>query len=226
MVKEELIERSPVRFFENETKGGLKAGEIGLLTSKKGLGKTSVLVQIGLDMLLQDKQVVHVSFDQHSDYVIRWYNDILAEMAKKKNVGNISDIADEIIRKRVILNFNQDSVSMLQIVKSIKALGEAGIKPACVVVDDINLSKITVDDIKIVKDFAKEANLIVWFCSNNEATDLASSIKAELLPFVDSVIHLLQKTDMIEMSILKMRDEKITTSNLKLDSKTLLIAEK
>ena len=38
MVKQELVDRSPVRFFKNATNGGLKAGEIGALTSKKGLG--------------------------------------------------------------------------------------------------------------------------------------------------------------------------------------------
>ena len=43
MIKDELFERSPIRCFEKAT-GGLKAGELGLLTSKKGLGKTSVLV--------------------------------------------------------------------------------------------------------------------------------------------------------------------------------------
>ena len=83
MIKDELFERSPVRCFDKAT-GGLKAGELGLLTSKKGLGKTSVLVQFGVDTLLQDKQVIHVSFDQHSSNVITWYQDIFTEIAKKK----------------------------------------------------------------------------------------------------------------------------------------------
>ena len=43
MIKDELFERSPVRCFEKAT-GGLKAGELGLLSSKKGVGKTSVPV--------------------------------------------------------------------------------------------------------------------------------------------------------------------------------------
>jgi KaiC/GvpD/RAD55 family RecA-like ATPase len=77
MVKQELVDRSPVRFFKNATNGGLKAGEIGALTSKKGLGKTSVLVQIGLDKLFQDKHVVHISFNQNADFSMTWYEDIL-----------------------------------------------------------------------------------------------------------------------------------------------------
>ena len=85
MVKQDLIDHSPVRFFDKMADGGLKAGEMGLITSKKGLGKTSVLVQFGIDAMLHDKQLVHVSFDQHSSNVISWYESILAEIAKKKN---------------------------------------------------------------------------------------------------------------------------------------------
>ena len=95
MVKQELIERSPVRFLEKSANGGLAAGEIGVLTSKKGLGKTSVLVQIGLDMLLQEKPVVHVSFNQHSDNVITWYEDIFNETAKKKNLADAEEVKNE-----------------------------------------------------------------------------------------------------------------------------------
>ena len=111
MVKQELVDRSPVRSFESATNGGLKAGEIGVLTSRKGLGKTSVLVQFGLDMLLQDKPVVHVSFNQHSDNVITWYEDIFSEMTKKKNLANADEVKDSVIRNRVILNFSPDSIS-------------------------------------------------------------------------------------------------------------------
>ena len=49
MAKQELFERSPIRAFDEATNGGLKAGELGLVTAKKGLGKTSVLVQFGMD---------------------------------------------------------------------------------------------------------------------------------------------------------------------------------
>ena len=117
MVKQELIERSPVRFLEKSANGGLAAGEIGVLTSKKGLGKTSVLVQIGLDMLLQEKPVVHVSFNQHSDNVISWYEDIFNETAKKKNLADADEVKDSVIRNRVILNWSFFVLNFFQVKK-------------------------------------------------------------------------------------------------------------
>lgn len=226
MVKQELIDRSPVRFLEKATKGGLKAGEIGVLTSKKGLGKTSVLVQIGLDTLFQDKNVVHVSFNQQSDFVMTWYEDIFTEMAKKKNLSDAANVKTEIVRKRVILNFNQDAFSASHVIKTLKALAEGGVKTDALIIDGLDTSKLTEATAKEFKAYAKEAETVIWFSSNTEGSTLSDILPSSLVETVDAVVHLAQKPDTIQMEILKFRNEKITTTNLKLDSKTLLIAEK
>ena len=57
MVLNELIQRSPIRVFEQTIHGGLKLGEIGIIASPNGVGKTSVLVQLALDKLLQGKKL-------------------------------------------------------------------------------------------------------------------------------------------------------------------------
>lgn len=220
MIKQELIDRSPARFFDNATNGGLKAGEIGVLTSKKGLGKTSVLVQIGLDMLLQDKQVVHVSFNQQSDFVMSWYEDIFAEISKKKNDAEIAELRTEMMRKRVVLNFNQDNVSASQIVKTLKALSAGGINTDCLLIDGLDFTKVTTDNVKALKEYANEAKLAVWFSVNT------NSEIPPVLDHVDAVVNLEQKPDSIQMTVSKIRGEEAKGKQLKLDSKTLLIAEK
>ena len=70
MLKEELIKKSPVRILEKGIEGGLKAGNLGVIASRKGIGKTSVLVQLALDKLMQGKKIIHVSFTTHTSYVI------------------------------------------------------------------------------------------------------------------------------------------------------------
>ena len=200
MVKQELIERSPVRFLEKSANGGLQAGEIGVLTSKKGLGKTSVLVQIGLDMLLQEKAVVHVSFNQHSDNVITWYEDIFNETAKKKNLADADEVKNSVIRNRVILNFSPDTVSAERI--------------------GLDLTLLKSEDFKALKAYGKEANLVIWFSYNVDNDDAYANDD------VDCVIHLAQKPDTIQMMVLKSHGAVADISSLKLDSKTLLMSEK
>ena len=51
----ELIKKSPMRKFESSLSGGLKYGEVGVITAEKGAGKSSLLVQLGLDQLLKGK---------------------------------------------------------------------------------------------------------------------------------------------------------------------------
>lgn len=226
MVKQELVERSPVRNFENATNGGLKAGEIGVLTSRKGLGKTSVLVQFGLDMLLQDKPVVHVSFNQHSDYVITWYEDIFNEMAKKKNLVDADEVKDSIIRNRIILNFSPDAISAERIVKTLKALAEGGIKAAGTIIDGLSANFFSAEDLKVLKAYAAEAGVAVWFSYNSDEENVEKAFGADVAAEISTVIHLEQKSDSIQMKVLKAHDTAVQNINLKLDSKTLLLSDK
>ncbi len=226
MVKQELVDRSPVRFFENATNGGLKAGEIGALTSKKGLGKTSVLVQIGLDKLFQDKHVVHISFNQNADFSMTWYEDIFNEITKKKNIGNTTELKTDTLKKRVILNFNQDSVTGEQFVKTLKALEAGGIVADTIIIDGLDFSRVEENSIKLLKSYATDTGSVIWFGVSTDAENLKDMLPENVATYVDAVIHLEQKPDAIEMKVLKLRDEKVEVSHLKLDSKTLLIAEK
>ena len=226
MIKAELFERSAVRCIEKATNGGLKAGELGLLTSKKGLGKTSVLVQFGLDDLFKDKQVFHVSFEQQSSYMITWYQDIFSEIAKKKNISNVSELLNEVVEKRVILNFNQDAVGLPQVVKTVKALAESGIKADSIIVDGVDFSKVSANDVKSVADYAKENNISVWFSASSDSDVISDILSNELEPLFACVLHLAQKTDAVELQALKLPGDSKETLSVRLDSKTLLMTEK
>ncbi len=222
----ELLDRSPIRLFDKASEGGLKAGEVGLVTSKKGLGKTSVLVQFGMDTLLADKQLIHVSFDQKSTNVISWYDGIFTEIAKKRNLGNAAELKEQIMRKRTILNFSQDNFSLSKVVVTLKAFVSSGISLAGVVIDGVNLSTVSEDDLKAVAAFAKEANVTVWMSASSEGDDLSDSVPDTLAPLFQAVVHLAARNDGVQVQLLSIRGKKDITSNLKLDSKTLLITEK
>lgn len=226
MIKQDLIDRSPVRFFDQATNGGLKAGEMGILTSKKGLGKTAVLVQIGLDMLLQDKKVVHVSFNQHTNSIITWYKDIFWEMSKKKNLANAEEIKNELLAKRIILNFNQNTVSAEQIVNTLKALLAGGIPTACLIIDGLNFSKVRESDITVLKNYAAEAGFVIWATCNCEDEDPCTVMQAETAAQINTIVHMEQKGDAIDMTVLKMHGTEVKGINLHLDPKTLLMVEK
>ncbi|MDR2739182.1 MAG: hypothetical protein LBB68_05055 [Treponema sp.] len=233
MVKQELIQRSPVRIFEKSIHGGLRAGEIGIISSQSGIGKTSVLVQIALDKLLQAKKVIHVSFTQHTDYVLAWYEDIFDEFIRKKNLENARDVKNELIRNRVLMNFNQDGVTADQILRSLRAMiVDGGFKAEALIIDGFDFAKMTRERITAIKDFAKELELSVWYSCTVKGEAPAYDTKGQPLiiggfaELIDVVIVLEPKPDHIALAVSKDRE----TYNpehlaLKLDPKTLLILE-
>ncbi|AEJ18609.1 hypothetical protein [Gracilinema caldarium] len=233
MVKQELIQRSPVRVFEKSIHGGLKAGEIGVIASRKGVGKTSVLVQIALDKLMQGKKVIHVSFSQHTDYVIAWYEDIFSEIAKKKNLEHALEVKNDLVKNRVLMNFNQDGVTSEQIIRSLRAMIiDGGFKADALIIDGYDFSRATKERVAAMKEFAKELHLEIWYSCNINPDE--SKIEKLGIPQVlqdyadllDIIVVLEPKQDYVQFSVVKDRTVLNPTHlDLKLDIKTLLIAE-
>lgn len=223
MNKKDLIERSPARIFAQATDGGLKDGEMGLVTAKKGLGKTSVLVQFALDALLNGRPLAHVSFDQHSSNVISWYESVFAEITKKQNASDISETRDEVMRDRTILNFNQETFSLAKVVKTLKALKDGGINIRALVVDGLDMDKVSEADVKAVAEFARDESIVAWFSDTKESDKLSDSCRAALQPFFAAVCHLSPSAAGVELHTLKLRDSKSRPAAIPLDSKTLLM---
>lgn len=223
MDRNDFINHSPVRRFEQISGGGLKPGEMGLVTSKKGLGKTSVLVQFGLDALLHDRPLVHVSFDQHSSNVISWYDSILAEIARQKDGVKNKPLEDELMRDRVILNFNQETFTIPKVINTLTALKAGGIDTQMVVIDGISLDKVSDADIKTMADFAKSETLMVWFSDTKEGDLLDDSCRAEIQPCFEIVCHLGAAQGGIALRVLKLRDKTNVAETVSLDTKTLLM---
>src|SRR4030042_4764412 len=107
MIKSESNRRSPLRILEKSTQGGVGPGNIGVIAARKGVGKTACLVHIATDQLFENKHVIHVSFSANTSHIISWYEDIFDEIAKKYNLDSAGEVHDEIVRNRIIMNFNQ-----------------------------------------------------------------------------------------------------------------------
>jgi hypothetical protein len=231
MVKNELVQRSPVRLLEKNIKGGLKAGEIGILSAPKGIGKTSVLVQIALDKLLQDKKIIHISFNQHASHVQNWYGNIFEEITKKKQLENERDVADEIIRNRVLMNFNQEGVNSDVIRRSLKSMiVDGGFKADSIIIDGFDFTIAERGRISTLKDFAKDLGISVWY-----SCDISGSppydergipiVVKNIEDLIDVIIALDPQPLCTELRVSKERGNYNAGGIVRLDPKTLLILE-
>jgi hypothetical protein len=233
MVKSELIARSPVRIFEKSIHGGLKNGEAGLIVSSSGVGKTSVLVQLALDKLLQNRKVIHVSFTQNTGYVLAWYEDIFDEFISRKNLENAREVKNEVTKNRVLMNFNQDGVTGDQVIRSIRAMiVEGGFKAESIIVDGFDFNRMNRSLLESIKNAAAELNLEIWYsCTVKGEGPLWDKqgipfIIKDYADLVDVIILLDPKSDHIELTVSKDRSSvKLESMAMRLDPKTLLILE-
>lgn len=234
MVRSELIKRSPLRILEKSIHGGVGKGNIGVVASRKGVGKTACLVHIATDQLLQGKHIIHVSFSSKTDHIITWYEDIFREIAKKRDLEEAVEVHDEIIKNRVIMNFSQEGITTDQILKSLEAMIKNGNFAAdAVVVDGFDFTKATVEAVRLVRDFAAELGIEVWVSASlrgDEPLFDEKGIPKELKDFLSEIsvlITLKFAGDYVHMKLVKDHDEiHVRDLQLKLDPKTLLIAER
>ncbi|MCL2092748.1 MAG: hypothetical protein FWH12_01015 [Treponema sp.] len=218
MVKEELIQRSPVRVFMDSIGGGLKPGELGVISAPSGIGKTSVLVQIGLDRLLQGGKIIHISFHKHTDYILTWYEDIFDEFIQRKNLENQDEVKGEVLKNRVIMKFTQGGITNEQIIRSLRALIKDGnFKADALIIDGYNFDS---GPVKEMKSFAEEMGLCIWYSATTAEGDLF--LDADSL--FKAVITMEARPDHVALGLAgaKKGNEHLA---LKLDPRTLLLLE-
>jgi len=230
-IKQELAGRSPLRILEKSISGGLGAGNIAVLASPKGVGKTACLVHIAADKLMQDKPVIHVSYSARVDYIIKWYEDIFKEPAKQPGTGDALDIFEDMIRKRVIMNFNQDGSRTEQVLKSLEAMITYGQFAAdMIIVDGFDFRTAQPEELRSFKDFAGRLNLEIWFSASLHGQppfydqDGVPFVLKEHIEVIDVLLTLKQHAAHVNLILVKDHGRFAPRDlRLKLDPKTLLI---
>lgn len=233
MIKKELIKRSPLRLLEKAMHGGLGPGKVGVLASRKGVGKTACLVHIATDKLFQGKHVIHVSYSSRVDYIINWYEDIFREIAKKRELESAVDVHDEIIKHRVIMNFRQEGAKTEQVLKSLEAMIVHGKFSAdALIVDGYDFLLASLDDLKQFKNFAAKLGLEVWFAVSLRGPEPIFDDEGKphvlqcCMDEIDVLITLSFKDNYVRLFLVKDREfEPAGELGLRLDPSSLLIAE-
>jgi hypothetical protein len=232
MIKQELNDRSPLRILERSTHGGLGKGNIGVIAARQGVGKTACLVHIATDQLLQNKQVIHVSFATNPRHIVDWYEDIFREIAEKFDLESVMAVHDEMIHRRIIMNFNQASIRLPQVIGRLRAMIRDGHFAAdSIVVDAYDFSAVTRAELEQVREFAVEQGLEIWFSvslgydrPSYDAEGIPGLLK-DLIQTFGILICLKPEEKYIRLQLVKDHDAPVPEDlHLKLDPKTLLIA--
>jgi hypothetical protein len=232
MIKEEFVKRSPLRILEESIHGGLGRGNLGVLASRKGVGKTACLVQIATDKLFQQRPVIHVSYSSRVDHIIGWYEDMFREIAGRLNLESAVEVHDDLIKNRVIMNFSQEGTRTDQVLRSLETMITHGKFAAeTIIVDGYNFLQSLPGDLHRFKKFAGGMGLEVWFSASlkgDEPLFDEVGLPNELKPYLDRIdvlITLRFMDNRVKLEVVKDRGYPAAGQiNISLDPSTLLIA--
>jgi hypothetical protein len=233
MVQKELIDKSPLRILEKSMHGGVGAGNIGVVASMKGVGKTACLVHIATDKLFQEKHVIHVSFSGKTDHIVSWYEDIFQELAARLGIEHVMDVHDSLVHYRLIMNFNHFPVTFEYVIARLKTMEEVGkFNADCIIIDGYDFYNGSAESLAMIKKFAQETGCEVWFSASLIEDPSASAgrgmpeVLSRYSDLLDVVIVLTAETGGIRLRLVK--DHQVIPQedlHLILDSKILLITE-
>jgi len=231
---QELTKISPLRVFEDSIGGGLGRGNLGVLVSRHGVGKTACLVHLATDKLFRGEHVIHVSFSGNVEHVINWYKEVFQEVSEKRHLVSSSNVYDELLANRVVMNFSQDMVSIDKVLSSLETLISAGsFKADAILFDGFKLTTANINDVKKIKEFAARLNVEVWFSVSPVRDDVKYDeygVPETVLPYLEVIDILIglkmnKEGDSVKMTLVKERD-KVIDKHLAvcLDPKTMLIS--
>jgi len=232
MIKSELIRQSPLRILDASTNGGVGKGNVGVLAARHGVGKTSALVHIATDKLLQGKHVIHVTFAARTVHIIDYYEEIFTEISKIKDLSGAMAVHDEIAPRRTVMNFDQRGSSTTHVLESLRARIRAGGFPAdLVVVDEYDFDHAQPSDLQQFRDFAQAEGLELWFSlSLDQEGDFAKNAVPRTLEkhlvSIDVLVNLRHHKDdgKVHLELVKDHGKAPKDMHLVLDTKTLLIS--
>lgn len=234
MLKTELIQRSPIRVLEKSIHGGLKKGELGVFTARKGVGKTACLAHVALDDLLRGNNVLHISFADNPRHIETWYEHIFQEVASTYKLEHPSEIYEDILAHRLILHFQEKYKELEPVRQNIQAVtGGSHFTPGVMIVDGFSFYEAEPHIFQEWKQLANEMNTEVWFSATIKPDD--TEVDEEGIPspvsrfkhYFAVIIFLSPMNDFVDLQLLKDRDSKnLEKLRLKLDPKTLLIANR
>ncbi|MBP5163119.1 MAG: hypothetical protein ILP16_09125, partial [Spirochaetales bacterium] len=161
----ELIKKSPIRVLESSIDGGLGRGNLGVLASRHGVGKTACMVHLAIDKILRGQNVIHVSFGANVEHIMNWYKEAFREISEFRSLDDAFDVYQTIRSNRVMMNFSQEGVGVDKILASLETLiNQGSFKADAVFFDGYKLTMASDDDVTKIKEFAKKMNIEVWFC--------------------------------------------------------------
>ncbi len=219
MYRKEVNAQSPLRILEKSIHGGLGRGNLGVVMARAGVGKTACLVQIGLDDLMRERAVLHLTLKQTVEHVQSWYDALFDDLAIQTDLENPEEVRANIVRHRVIHSFSDHELWPERLEKTVEMFKKhLDFDPAAILVDGYDWSAHSVAEnaamIGAFKAYAKMLDSELWMSvqthreGTGEHPDKVPPPCDDYVNLIDVALFLEPHGDDIAVRLLKDHDNK------------------
>ncbi|MFT5316584.1 MAG: hypothetical protein ACI9UK_002430 [Candidatus Krumholzibacteriia bacterium] len=232
MAEKSIIDRSPVRIFERAIGGSLGAGNMGVVLSRQGVGKTAFLIGLAVDHLLQDKKVLYISTQESVDHIREFFEQIFLAMAESLGMDDAARRQLLMERNRQIQVYNRKTFSVEKLEQAAGFLEEAmGFSPDMVVMDGTPRFEHSEDwELDNIKELMGKWGAELWCSSNThrEGQEVDDrGVPNEVARFDDKlavIVNLVPENDHTKVVLIKEHNNPdIAQVQLEVDPSTMLL---
>jgi hypothetical protein len=233
MYTKDVNARSPLRVFEKSTHGGLGKGNLGVVMSRAGVGKTAFLIGVALDDLMRGRNVLHISNGDSVDHAREFYEEIFNELRHSAHIQDASLTSYLVERHRIIHTYRGVEMDVARIQRDTTFYRDhAGFTPEVVVVDGFDFNRAAETDLAALKDFAASLNVELWLSALTHREEPVTDPRgvpnpvARFDPWIAVMVVLEPLGAATQIRLLKDHDNPdVEQLHMKLDPRTLLLAE-
>lgn len=233
MYTKEVNERSPLRVFEKSIHGGLGRGNLGVVMSRAGIGKTAFLTGVALDDLMRERRVLHFSAGDSVDHVIAFYDEMFAEICRSAKLQDRAATHLMVERCRIVHTYRGVEMNVSRIVRDTDFYRQhAHFEPDVIVIDGFDLAGASETDLASLKDFAGTLNVEVWLTALTHRHEPVTDPRgipnpvARFDAWVSVMVELSAADGAVTVRLLKDHENaNVEALHMKLDPRTLLLLE-
>ena len=160
----DFMEVSPLKILEESPGKELGRGNLGVLMSRAGVGKTACLIHIAFDKLFRKEKLVHISLEDLPEKVSSYYNVLFSELVKALKLENEQESRMILEGNRMILAYLKQSFEIGRLRENLKSLAEnAAFSPDILIVDGLDFEKADRGLFEGFKEIATQFQVEVWF---------------------------------------------------------------
>ena len=188
----------PVRAIMGCTDGPLSAGQLGMIVSPAGVGKSSLLCHVALEELLAGGTVLHVSASERIEDVRGKYDQAFRSATGQLGATAASQVYLRTERNRMIHSYRERVFDVAHFRGNLEMLADvAQFRPSVVVIDGLS-EDIFHSQLEALHTLAVECSVVVWVTQRCEPS--VDNLSQSVWPHVHLALRLISAGPTIEVT--------------------------